>query len=115
VEVLRGDLFEALREGEHFDVIVFNAPYLPSEPGEEETWIGRAWAGGPTGRGVIDRFLSRAPRFLRRGGRIYLAQSTLSDVEETLRKLRGLGLRAAVVAEEKLDFESIVVIRAEFI
>jgi len=42
-----------------------------------------------------------------------MLQSTLSDVEETLTKLRKLGLGARIIAERKLDFETIKVILAE--
>ena len=66
MDIRRGDLFEPIKKGEKFDVIIFNAPYLPSEAREQKTWIGRAWAGGPTGRRLIDRFISRAPSYLRK-------------------------------------------------
>ncbi len=46
----------------------------------------RAWAGGVNGRQVIDRFISQAPLHLNAYGRILLMQSTLADVEETIRK-----------------------------
>src|SRR3972149_9726923 len=77
---LAGDLFRSIKMAEKFDVIVFNAPYLPSEEGEQKSWIERAWAGGPTGRQVIDRFLTDAPHYLKRDGKILLVQSTLSGV-----------------------------------
>ena len=113
MNIRRGDLFEPIRKDEKFDVIIFNAPYLPSEAGEQETWIGRAWAGGPTGRRLIDRFISRAPSYLKESGRILLVQSTLSNVDETMRRLEGEGLRASVLAEKKAAFETIAVIQAE--
>lgn len=113
MDIRRGDLFEPIKTGEKFDVIIFNAPYLPSEAGEQKTWIGRAWAGGPTGRQLIDRFISRAPSYLKKGARILLVQSTLSNVDETTRRLEGEGLRASILAEKKVAFETIVVIQAE--
>jgi len=113
MDIRRGDLFEPIKKGEKFDVIIFNAPYLPSEAREQKTWIGRAWAGGPTGRRLIDRFISRAPSYLKKSGRILLVQSTLSNVDETVRRLEGEGLQASVLAEKKVAFETIVVIQAE--
>jgi release factor glutamine methyltransferase len=50
---------------------------------------------------------------LKEGGRILLVQSTLSDVDETMRRLEGEGLRASVLAEKKVAFETIVVIQAD--
>ena len=112
IDFLLGDLFKPIRPGEIFDLIIFNAPYLPVEPGEEKIWIGRAWAGGKTGREIIDRFISDAPKFLRRNGRIMLVQSSLSDIDKSLDAFNRLGLDAKIVAEIKVPFERIVLIDA---
>jgi len=113
MDIRLGNLFEAVNKKERFSLILFNAPYLPTEAGEQGTWIGRAWAGGPTGRQVIDEFISQASSHLRKDGRILLVQSTLSNVDETLRRLEKEGLQAKVIAEKKVAFEKIVVIQAE--
>ncbi len=112
MQVRLGDLFEPISETEKFSLIVFNAPYLPSTRGEQRSWKSRAWAGGSTGRRIIDRFIKNAPSYLDARGRILLVQSTLSDVDETLRRFREMGLDVRVVAESKAAFESIVVIQA---
>jgi release factor glutamine methyltransferase len=111
---VQGDLFTAIRIGERFDLILFNAPYLPSESIEDTSWLGRAWSGGVAGRQVIDRFIREAPKYLKRGGRVFLMQSTLSNVDETLRKVGENGLKASVVAGCDLPFfEAIVLVKAE--
>ena len=111
---LRGDLLSALSGDALFDVILFNAPYLPSEPHEVETWIGRAWAGGATGRDVVDRFIPQAAAHLKPSGRILMLQSTLTGTELTIQKFKEYGLNAAVKAECKLPFfETIMVIEAK--
>jgi release factor glutamine methyltransferase len=112
MDIRQGELFGPVKEGERFDVILFNAPYLPSEEWEEQELFSRAWAGGETGRKVIDRFIREASEYLRENGRILLVQSTLSDVEQSLRMFVEHGLDAKVVAEKKVDFETIVVIEA---
>jgi release factor glutamine methyltransferase len=112
MDMLLGDLFQPIKPNEHFSLILFNAPYLPSNPDEVKTWLGRAWAGGPRGRQLIDRFISEASRYLNKNGRILLVQSSLSNVNETLRKLRRARLRARVIAEKKVMFEKIVLIEA---
>jgi len=89
-----GDLFQPIRGGERFDLIVFNAPYLPSPRSEQRTWIGRAWAGGPTGRQLIDQFIIEAPQYLKRNGKILFVQSSLANIDETLEKFRKEGLKA---------------------
>jgi len=113
VDVRLGDLFKPIKKDEKFDVIVFNAPYLPSAPTERRTWIGRAWAGGPTGRQLIDRFVKEAPHHLKRRGKILLVQSSLANIDKTLEKLRKTELKAQVIAEKKVAFETIVVIQAK--
>lgn len=112
VQVRLGDLFEPISETEKFSLIVFNAPYLPATPSEDRSWKSRAWAGGSTGRKIIDRFINNAPNHLTAEGKILLVQSTLSDVDATLRRFREVGLDAKVIAERKEAFETIVVIQA---
>jgi release factor glutamine methyltransferase len=112
IEVRLGDLFQPIQKTEKFDVIVFNAPYLPSSRCEQRTWIGRAWVGGPTGRHLIDRFILKAPNHLKTYGKILLVQSSLTNIDETLRKFQEVDLKAQVIAEEKVAFEIVVVIQA---
>lgn len=112
METLQSDLFKSIKKNEKFDLIIFNAPYLPLKTREETNWIERAWTGGPTGRQFIDQFILQAPSYLKTGGRILLVQSTLSDVEETVQKLGGRRFCVRVLAQEKVAFETIVVIEA---
>ncbi len=112
MDIRLGDLFQPIKQDERFSLILFNAPYLPSSRDEEKTWIERAWAGGPTGRQLIDRFISEAPRYLSENGRILLVQSSLSNINETLQKLTELGLKARIFAEKKVMFETIALIEA---
>jgi release factor glutamine methyltransferase len=108
-----GDLFQPIKPNEHFSLILFNSPYLPSEPDEERSWIGKAWAGGSNGRKVIDRFVMDAPNFLAAGGRVQLVQSSLSDVDRTLKMFSERSLQAMVVAQVKVAFERIVLVEAK--
>jgi len=111
---MQTDLLTAFNEGARFDLVLFNAPYLPAAEEEAETWIGRSWAGGANGREVIDRFIPQAVPHLKKGGRILLMQSTLANVEETIRKFRELHLEARVKAELKLPFfETLTLIEAK--
>ena len=111
---IQGDLFSPLRTKERFDLILFNAPYLPSELTEDRSWLGRAWDGGPTGGQTINRFIKEAPKHLRRSGRILLMQSTLSNLNSTFHNLEEKGLRARIIAELSLPFfETIVLLKIE--
>ncbi|MCJ7763353.1 class I SAM-dependent methyltransferase [Candidatus Bathyarchaeota archaeon] len=110
---IQGDLFAPLSEKVKFDVIFFNAPYLPTEENEAHSWIGHAWAGGATGREIIDRFIPEATKHLKPTGHILLMQSTLSFVDKTLIKFEEYGLNANVIADTALPFfETITLIKA---
>lgn len=114
VDFFQGDLFTALRDGVRFDLVLFNAPYLPSEAGEAESWIGRSWAGGADGRLVVDRFISEVRAYLQPNGRVLLMQSTLTGVETTIQAFAKSDLKATVIAEQKLPFfETLTLIEAK--
>jgi len=111
---LQCDLFSAISVRERFDVILFNAPYLPSKSIDDGSWLGCAWSGGVTGRRVIDRFIREAPRYLKQDGSILLMQSTLSGLDRTLQRFEENGLRANIVAKRDLPFfETIVLFKAK--
>jgi release factor glutamine methyltransferase len=111
---LQADLLTALDEWARFDLILFNAPYLPAAESETETWIGRSWAGGVNGRQVIDRFVSQVRPHLETSGRVLLMQSTLANVEQTICKFGMHKLKARVKAERKLPFfETLTLIEAK--
>ena len=113
IDFVQASLFMALNSDVAFDLILFNAPYLPSDEGESDTWMGRAWAGGVNGREVVDRFISEVPAHLKPSGRVLLMQSTLTGVEETIRKFAEHHLKATVKAEQKLPFfETLTLIEA---
>jgi len=112
---VQSDLFSALTNFACFDLILFNAPYVPSEEGEADFWLGRSWAGGITGRQVIDSFISQAPQHLQKTGRILLLQSTLTDVAATITKFNSCGLNAEAVATRSMPFfETIVLLKAQY-
>lgn len=112
---LHGDLLTSLRTGVTFDLILFNAPYLPCSLSGRSSWLERAWAGGNAGRPVIDRFISEIPKYLKHRGRVFLMQSTLSDINKTVREFENKGLKTNVVAKRALPFfETIVLMKAEF-
>jgi release factor glutamine methyltransferase len=110
---IQASLFTALNQRATFDLILFNAPYLPSDENETASWIGRAWAGGVNGRELVDRFISEVPPYLNPCGRVLLMQSTLTGVEETIQRFSDQGLKATVKAEHNLPFfETLTLIEA---
>ena len=115
IDFMQASLLTALNSKAKFDLILFNAPYLPSEVHEAESWIGRSWAGGVNGREVVDRFIMQVTIHLKLGGRVLLMQSTLTGVEETINNFAACNLYASVKAEQKLPFfETLTLIEAKF-
>jgi release factor glutamine methyltransferase len=113
IDFLQADLFQPINSKQRFNLILFNSPYLPSEPGEENSWIGKAWAGGPDGRTVINRFITGVPDWLTEGGKVLLVQSSLSDPEKTIEMFNELNFQANIVSDVKFPFEKIVLIEAK--
>jgi release factor glutamine methyltransferase len=110
---IQGSLFEPLSPKQLFDTILFNAPYLPSNETEGSQWIDRAWAGGFSGRKVIDEFISQASKHISSNCEILLMQSTLANAEATIKRFRKQGFKTDIVAKEDLPFfETILLIRA---
>jgi len=95
-----GDLFAVVDDGELFDVIVANPPWLPSASDTlPERGISRAWWAGRDGRALIDRVCAQAPGHLRAGGLLLMAQASFCDVPATVTALRRQGLAVDIVAE----------------
>jgi release factor glutamine methyltransferase len=108
---IQGDLLSPIDQNVKFDLILFNAPYLPTER-ENTSWLERAWAGGETGRGIIDRFIIEVSEHLSPNGQILLMQSSLSDIDQTLRRYVAQGLNPQVIARRSMPFfETIVLIK----
>jgi release factor glutamine methyltransferase len=76
IEFRVGDLFEGL-EGELFDWILFNPPYLPSEGAADEA----SWSGGESGIEVIEKFLREAISHLMPSGAILMVYSSQTGLE----------------------------------
>ena len=113
ISFIQGDLFSPIKKTEKFDLILFNAPYLPEVELNSLTWIERAWFGGLTGRKVIDAFLSEVINYLSKKGRILLLQSTLSNLERTIFRFVEYNLKTKIIAKTAVPFfETIALIEA---
>ncbi len=110
VEVVRADLFRGIKG--RFDLVLFNAPYLPTQP-EERTgqWIDRALDGGENGRETVDRFIEDLAGHLLPGGRAMLLISSLTGLAEVQEMAKAAELTAEVVADEGCFFERLYVLR----
>ncbi|MCK9440637.1 MAG: class I SAM-dependent methyltransferase [Methanothrix sp.] len=110
IEVIRADLLRGING--KFDLILFNAPYLPTRP-EERTgqWIDYALDGGESGRQTVDRFIEDLAWHLRPGGRALLLISSLTGLAKVQEAATAAGFTAEVVADVGCFFERLYVLR----
>jgi len=104
--VLEGDLFEPL-PAMAFDVILANAPYVPTEeialmPSEARDHEHRvALDGGADGLALQRRLIAQAPGWLAEGG-VLLVESSRRQAPATRRLMADAGLVADVVTDEEI-------------
>lgn len=103
ITFVKSDLFEDI-EGE-FDLIMFNPPYLPTEPLDYDDELTRSWDGGDTGRETTDRFIKGLKDHLSKNGRALLVQSSINMPEKTPTRFTRCGLSSKIVDEKPLFFE----------
>jgi len=102
LETILSDMFSAISES--FSLILFNAPYLPTNPEERmDDWLEYALDGGIDGRESIARFLDEAPKHLLAGGRILLLISSLTGLDYVIGMAGKNGCFTDVVASEQED------------
>jgi release factor glutamine methyltransferase len=107
-DVVRTDLVSGLCGP--FDVVLFNPPYLPTDPDEERNdWMERALSGGPEGRTVIGQFLDSVGSVLITDSRVYLLASTRSGLDDVRAYAASNGFEAEIIAEDSIPFETLVV------
>ena len=75
VDVRQGDLFKPIHD-ETFDLIMFNAPYLPSERESDES----SWSGGIIGKEILVKFLNEAIKYLNPYGEILIIYSDQTGI-----------------------------------
>jgi release factor glutamine methyltransferase len=120
VTVHRGSWARAV-EFAPFDLVLANPPYVPQEsPDAIETIAAsagpaQAWNAGPDGRMVLDPLCAAAPRLLADGGTMLVVHSECSGVDQTLTALQSQGMRAEVVAEQRIPFGPVMTARAEWL
>lgn len=103
VEVRAGDLFAPV-QGERFDLVLFNPPYLPGQP---RTDFERAlWS-----TDVIERFAAGLSDHLAENGVALVLLSSIADQAEQLEHFRTHGFTIDIVARRNLLAEVLTVYR----
>ncbi|MEZ3114890.1 HemK2/MTQ2 family protein methyltransferase [Halobaculum sp. MBLA0147] len=114
VESARVDLVSALAT-DAVDTLLFNPPYLPTDPEAEwDDWQEAALSGGTDGRAVIEPFLDAAGRVLAPDGQVLLLVSSLTGFADVVEYAVARGFDAETVAEESYPYESLSVLRLTY-
>ena len=110
VPVVCADQLAPFRDG-GFNVVVFNPPYLPTDPDTEwGDWMEAALSGGESGRDVIEPFLDDLRRVLAHDGDAFLLVSSLTGIDAVRTYARRSGLTTLELAAEAHPYERLVVL-----
>jgi release factor glutamine methyltransferase len=105
IPAIKSDLFENVES--KFDLITFNAPYLPLD--EDEPLDSRlATTGGKRGDELCIKFLEDAKNHLEKNGKIFLLVSSLTPLDR-IKKFGG-----KIVARKKIFFEELIIFSFSF-
>lgn len=111
-DLVIGDMFTAFRQGECFEVIFCNPPYVPSSPINRARDIRASYAGGERGREFIDEFLAVVATRLAPNGVFYFLLEHRNDISEVLQIAeQQYGLESTFVRDRKIRGEHLFVFR----
>jgi len=110
IDVIRSDLFWGIRG--IFDLILFNPPYLPTQPEERiDDWYELALDGGLNGRAVVERFSYQVESVLAPGGRILLLISSLTGLPEVRDLFFRAGFVSQIILRKNIEDENLYVLK----
>ena len=119
LELIRTDLFRGIRSESSencFDLILFNAPYLPTSKEEKVPgWLNYAFDGGINGRETLYRFLDEVRGYTRPGGKILVLISSITGLEAVKKKMKNVGFKTDIVGRKKISFEELMVVRGKLL
>lgn len=105
-KAIRSNLFEKIPENEKYDIICFNAPYLPEDSNEPQD-SQLATTGGKEGDEVSLEFLKQAKQHLKSNGKIYLLISSLTPQNKIKKH------NPKKVASKKIFFEELIILEIQ--
>jgi release factor glutamine methyltransferase len=103
IDVRLGDLFAAV-QGERFDLVVFNPPFIRGTPRDPRD---RAWRSND----VAERFAAGLAAHLKPGGSALVLLSTFGDGRAFLKEFHNQGFKITVFAERRFVTERLTLFR----
>ncbi len=104
IKAVQSNLFSKIPKTKKYDLITFNAPYLPADPREPKD-SQLATTGGKKGDELAVRFLKQALPRLNQDREIFLLISNLTPLNQ-IRKFH-----PKIVARKKLFFEELKILK----
>lgn len=101
IKAIQSDLFSNIKD--KFNLIIFNAPYLPEDKYDKE----KDTSGGKLGDETIIRFIKKLKSHLTEEGEALLLLSSFTPRKRIELELKKQKLRKRVLAEKKLFFETL--------
>uniref|UniRef100_F1L8S0 Methyltransferase HEMK2 n=1 Tax=Ascaris suum TaxID=6253 RepID=F1L8S0_ASCSU len=90
------------------DLLLFNPPYVPTVTTGNDN-ISRCWAGGASGREVIDRLLKEVPKLLSPTGLMYIIALKANNIPELL--TYSSSLKGEVLLQRRCGIEYLYVLK----
>jgi release factor glutamine methyltransferase len=110
IDVVRTDLFAGIRGP--FDLVLFNPPYLPTQPEERmDDWLEYALDGGKNGRAVIERVARDIGDVLAPDGRLLLLISSLTGLSGVQELFTGQGYSVGIALQQDVEDEVLYVLK----
>lgn len=102
----KSNLFSNINKEKKFDLIIFNAPYLPEDKYDKKPDT----TAGKKGYEIILKFLRKSKKFLNSKATILLLFSSLSHSDKILAYVKKLGFKAHLLNEQDMGmFERLFV------
>lgn len=123
LNLFRSDLFSNVNGS--FDVVFFNAPYMPSDWGlkyevtkwdkmKMESVYNRAWDGGKYGCDIVNRFLNDASKMISPKGKIMLGVNTFFIDDSRMKEMiKENNLELIAIVSSKFNPSKAYVVRDE--
>ena len=102
-KAIKSNLFEKIPKTKKYDLICFNAPYLPKDKNEpKDSQI--ATTGGKKGDEISLKFIKQAKQHLNPNGKIYLLISSLTPINKIKK------YNPKIVKRKKIFFEELLIL-----